>query len=165
VVKPPLTCTGTLNLADGALTVEGDFLLHELGVITGGGTADDLGFNVRLNLIAADSAEMRGTIRPDLDGNPARMDIQGLVDLAPSFLVELDIMLPGDILFESLNFMTGGQKLAGTLSVNTVNYPDPGTEIRVVSTQVGTGKFDEITGDEVFTGKVEDERGVLLTRN
>ena len=93
------------------------------------------------------------------------MDIQGLVDLTPTFLVELDIMLPGDILFESLNFITGGQKLAGTLAVSTVNFPDPGTEIRVVFTQVGTGKFDNITGDEVFTGRVEDERGVLLTRN
>jgi len=165
VVQTPLTCTGTLNLADGALTVEGDFLLHELGVITGGGTADDLGFNVRLILVAADSAEMRGTIRPDLDGNPARMDIQGLIDLTPSFRVELDIMLPGDIPFESLNFITGGQELAGTLAVNTVNFPDPGTEIRVVSTQVGTGTFDHITGEEAFTGVVQDERGVLLTRN
>ncbi len=165
VVNTPLTCTGTLNLVDGALTVEGDFLLHELGVITGGGTADDVGLNIRLILVHADSAEMRGTIRPDLEGNPARMDIQGLVDLTPTFLVELDIMLPGDILFESLNFITGGQKLAGTLSVNTVNHPDPGTEIRVVSTHSGTGAFDEIKGDQVFTGRVEDHLGVLLTRN
>jgi len=165
VVKTALDCAGTLNLVDGALTVEGDFLLHELGVITGGGTADDVGFNVRLILIAADSAEMRGTIRPDLDGNPARMDINGLVDLTASFRVELDIMLPGDILFESLNFMTGGQELGGTLAVHTVNFPDSGTEIRVVSTHDGTGTFDEITGDEVFTGRVEDARGVLLTRN
>lgn len=165
VVKTPLTCTGTLNLADGALTVEGDFLLHELGVITGGGTAVDVGFNVRLILVAASSAEMRGTIRPDLDGKPARMDILGLVDLTSSFIVELDIMLPGDILFESLNFTTGGQELAGLLDLNTVNFPDPGTEIRVVSTQVGTGTFDNIEGDGVFTGRVEDERGVLLTRN
>jgi hypothetical protein len=165
VVKTPLDCTGTLNLADGALTVEGDFLLHERGVITGGGTADDVGFNVRLILVAADSAEMRGTIRPDLDENPARMDIQGLVTLTPSFRVELDVMLPGDILFESLNFLTGGQELGGTLAVTVVNPPDPGTEIRVVSTHAGTGTFDEITGDQAFTGRVEDDRGVLLTRN
>ncbi|MCK9994983.1 MAG: hypothetical protein KAH56_01745 [Candidatus Krumholzibacteria bacterium] len=165
VVKTPLTCTGTLNLVDGALTVEGDFLLHELGVITGGGIADDVGFNVRLILVAADSAEMRGTIRPDLDGNPARMDIQGLVDLTSTFRVELDIMLSGDILFESLNFITGGQELAGTLAVNVVNFPDPGTEIRVVSTHAGPGMFDHITGEQAFTGVVQDELGVLLTRN
>ncbi len=165
VVKTPLTCTGTLNLVDGALTVEGDFLLHELGVITGGGTADDLGFNVRLILVAADSAEMRGTIRPDLDGNPARMDIDGVVDLTSSFGVELDVMLPGDILFESLNFLKGGQELGGTLALTVVNPPEPGTEIRVVSMQDGTGTFDHITGDLPFTEVIQDERGVLLTRN
>jgi hypothetical protein len=46
-----------------------------------------------------------------------------------------------------------------------VNFPDPGTEIRVVWMHAGRDTFDHITGEEVFTEVVQDDRGVLLTRN
>ena len=48
--EPRLLCSGTLNLREGTVVTEGEFLLFETGVITGGGTAD-LSQNLRLNVI------------------------------------------------------------------------------------------------------------------
>ena len=112
-----------------------------LAVITGGGTGD-LSRNVRLILVGAPSAEMHGTVRPDLDGSPARFDIQGVVSLGSTFHVELDVPISGDIITENLNFLTGGQVLAGTLALDVMQPPNPGVDYRVVSMSVGSGTFD-----------------------
>ena len=164
VVETPFDCAGTMNLVEGVLTVQGEFNLLDTGVITGGGTAADVAQNIRLTLVGAPSAEMWGTIRPDLDGSPARMDINGVVSLESTFRVELDVPVSGDIITESLNFLKGGQELGGTLALNVMQPPNSGVDYRVVSMHVGTGTFDEITGAEPFTEILEDERGVLLRR-
>jgi len=165
VVKTPLTCTGTLNLVDGALTVEGDFLLHELGVITGGGTEVPTLANTQLIVVNASSAEMSGTIRPDLDGQPAHLGINGNVDLGSSFRIELDIPVNGDIPAESLTFLRGEQVLGGTLELNVMALPDDGTEYRVVSMIDGTGTMEvEFTDTNPFEEIIQNDRGVLLRR-
>ncbi len=163
VVEPQLDCSGTLNLIGGALTVQGDFTLQESGVITGGGTAA-AGDNVRLIVVGAPSATMLGTIRPDLDGAPARLAINGAVELGSTFVVELDVLHFAGISTESLSFLTGQQVLNGTLALTVWQSPDGGSEYRVVSLIDGSGGFEAITGGEPFTDIIEDSRGVLLTR-
>jgi len=131
VVETPFTCSGTLDLREGVLTVQDDFSLFDSGVITGGGTAD-LAMNRRLILIEAPSAVMRGTIRPDLDGQPARLDIQGVVDLESTCRIELDVVTSGPIDTESVYFLTSGQEYGGTLVLNVMSFPDEGSEYRVI---------------------------------
>ena len=152
-------------MVDGALTVEGDFRLHQLGVITGGGTeVPDLATS-QLIVVNALSAEMSGTIRPDLDGQPAHLGINGNVDLGTSFRVELDIPVNGDIPAESLTFLRGGQELGGTLELNVMALPAEGTEYRVVSMMDGTGTFEvEFTINNPFEEIIQNDRGVLLRR-
>ena len=133
------------------------------GEVPGGGTADPV-MNVRLILVDAPSAVMRGIIRPDLDGAPARLDIQGLVSLESTFRVELDAVTSGAFNTESVTFLTGGQELGGTLAINALDAPTPGVDYRVIYTTLGTGAFDAISGAEPFTEIVEDAQGVLLRR-
>jgi len=72
--------------------------------------------------------------------------MQGVVSLAPTFRVELDIPVTGDIITESLNFLTAGQVLNGTLAVDVKKTPVEGVDYQVVYMSGGYGEFDEITG-------------------
>ena len=110
---------------------------------------------------------MRGTIRPDLDGQPARMSIQGLVVLESTFRLELDTATSGDLNTESVHFLTGGQVLDGTLVLNVMSLPDDGAEYRVVSMVDGSGTFDVTfagSGTNPFEEIIQDAQGVLLRR-
>jgi hypothetical protein len=162
VVGTEFTCSGTLNLPAGTLTVQGNFSLFDSGLITGGGTAD-LTQNRRLILIDSPSAVMRGTIRPDLDGQPARMDIQGLVELASTFRLELDVVTSGDFNAESVYFLTSGQEFGGTLALNALAPAADGVDYRVVYSSVAQGEFI-VTGDEQFDTIIQDGTGVVLRR-
>ena len=165
VVQTEFTCSGTLNLAAGTLTVQDDFSLFDSGVITGG-SPDDLTPSRRL-ILSGSSAVMRGTIRPDLDGQPARMSIQGLVVLESTFRLELDTATSGDLNTESVHFLTGGQVLDGTLVLNVMSLPDDGAEYRVVSMVDGSGTFDVTfagAGTNPFEEIIQDAQGVLLRR-
>jgi hypothetical protein len=159
VVQTPFYCDGMMNLAEGALTVQGDFHLLETGVITGGGT-DEVLNNTRLIVVDSPSATMAGTIRPDLDGAPARMAINGNVELESTFRLELDVSLNGDISTESLNFLRGGQELNGTMVLNVVNFPNAGEDYRLVTMIDGIGSF-EITGGEVFNHILQGPLGIM----
>ena len=164
VVETPLDCWGTLNLVDGALTVQGAFRLLQTGLITGGGTGDLSTRNIRLIVVDAPSAELNGTVRPDLDGGYALFDIQGAVTLGSTFRAELDVPITGDLPTENLTFLTGGQVLGGTLALNVVRPPTAGVNYQVVSMVTGSGTFATITGAEPFTEIIQDDRGVLVRR-
>ena len=161
-VDTALNCSGTLDLREGALVVRGDFNLLDPGVITGGGTAD-LAMNVRLNLVNASSAVMGGTIRPDLDGEPARLDIQGLFDVDSAFRIELDVVTTGSFDTESVYFLTSGQPFGGTLALNVVRPPDPGVPYQVIYSFASNGVFI-VTGDEPFVEVNQSANGVVCTR-
>ena len=165
VVETSFACSGTMNLVGGTLTVQGAFMLFDSGIMTGGGTEVPSLATAQLIVVEAESAEMSGTIRPDLDGQPAHMAINGNVDLGSSFVVELDVPVNGDIPAESLTFLRGGQVLGGTLALNVMALPDLGTEYRVVSMVDGSGTFEVIFRDtNPFDQIIQDERGVLLIR-
>ncbi len=160
VVETTLSCFGILNLVAGELTAQGDFNLHDTGVITGGGT-EDLGYNRRLILIGAPSAVMSGTIRPGLgDGEYARMEIQGLVDLEPNFRVELDVMLEGAFNTESVFFLTGGQVFGGTLALNVLQPVVPGEDYKVIYSNAASEEF-AVTGDLQFDEVIQNAEGVI----
>ena len=165
VVETAFDCAGTLNLVGGALTVQGAFNLFDSGVITGGGIAEPSLANAQLIVVEAESAVMSGTIRPDLDGQPARMGINGNVDLESTFRLELDVPVNGDIPAEDLVFLRGGQVLDGTLEINVMALPGEGAEYRVVRMVDGTGTFDVIFRDtNPFDDIIQDGNGVLLRR-
>jgi len=162
-VDAPFNCSGTLDLRDGALAVEGAFSLFDSGVITGGGTSD-LATNPRLIVLDAPSVVMRGTIRPDLDGQPARLDIQGGVVLETTCRIELDVATRGAFNTESVFFLTSGQVFGGTLALNVVQFPNEDEDYRVIYSTLGIGNFTEITGGEVFYEIIEDNTGVVCRR-
>ncbi len=162
VVETPFTCSGTLDLREGVLTVQGAFTLLNSGVITGGGTAD-LTMNWRLILIDASPAVMRGTIRPDLDGQPARLDILGLVDLESTFSIELDVVTNGPFNTESVYFLTGGQVFGGTLALNALQTTTPNVDYRMIYATAATGEFT-VTGDLQFDEVIQDGTGVVGRR-
>ncbi|RKZ13522.1 hypothetical protein DRQ53_12720 [bacterium] len=162
VVESSLNCSGTLDLREDALTVQGDFKLSETGIITGGGTAD-LVMNRRLILVDATSAVIGGTIRPDLDGQPARMDIQGLVELESTCSIELDVETDGAFNTESVYFLTGGQAFNGTLALNVLRPVDAMTDYKVIYAFAASGQFT-VTGDLQFDDVVQDDLGVVCRR-
>jgi phage baseplate assembly protein gpV len=162
VVETGFTCSGTLDLVEGVVTVQGDFELAETGVITGGGTAETYD-NKRLILIDAPTAVMRGTIRPDLDGQPARLDIQGLTDLMPTFRIEVDVVTGGDFNTESVVFHTSGQVFGGTLVLNALTPPEAEVDYKVVYSYVAREEF-EIENGEPFLSIVQDGNGVVCRR-
>jgi len=165
VVETPFDCSGTLNLVEGTLTVQGAFNLFDSGIMTGGSTEVPTLATAQLIVVEAESAEMSGTIRPDLDGQPAHMAINGNVDLGSSFALELDVPVNGDIPAESLTFLRGGQVLGGTLELNVIALPGVDAEYRVVSMESGSGTFEvTFTGTNPFEEIIQDERGVLLRR-
>ena len=162
VVETSFTCSGTLDLREGTLTVQGDFSLSESGVITGGGTAD-LTMNRRLIVIGAPPAVIRGTIRPDLDGQPARLEIQGSVDLESTCRIELDVVTNGPFNTESVYFLTGGQVYGGTLVLNVLQPTTPNVDYRVIYATTGLGEF-AVEGDEQFDEIIQDGLGVVGRR-
>ena len=165
VVETAFDCAGTMNLVGGTLTVQGAFNLFDSGIMTGGTTAEATLATAQLTVVEAESAEMSGTIRPDLDGPPARMVINGNVDLGASFVAELDIPVNGDIPTESLNFLRGGQVLGGTLEINVMALPGEDAEYRVVRMVTGSGTFDVVfTDNNPFEEIIQDSDGVLLRR-
>ena len=139
--------------------MQGDFNLLESGVITGGGTAD-LAMNPKLILVDAPSAVMSGTIRPDLNGQPARLDIQGLVDLESTFRMELDVMTSGDFNTESVYFLTSGQVFGGTLALHVLAPVEAEVDYKVVYSFAAQGEF-AVTGDEQFDTIIQDHEGVV----
>jgi hypothetical protein len=161
-VTTDFTCSGILNLTGGAFNAQGNFSLFDSGVITGGGTAD-LTMNPKLILLDAPSAVMRGTIRPDLDGQPARLDIQGLVDLESTFRMELDVVTGGDFNTESVYFLTSGQVFGGTLALNVLAPAEPEVDYKVVYSFAAQGEFT-VTGDEQFDTIIQDHEGVVCRR-
>jgi len=165
VVGTSFFCSGTLNLPAGTLTVQnGDFNLLESGVITGGGTAD-VAYNRRLIVLDARTAVMSGTIRPGLeDGTYARMDIQGVVDLASTFGIELDVVIDGEFDTESVFFLSAGQLFAGTLVLNVQRPATPGVDYRVIYSNVASGEFT-VTGDEQFDEVIQYGEGVICRQN
>jgi hypothetical protein len=164
-VETDLTCSGTMFLEEGELAVRGAFNFAETGTIIGGGTDTENDFyNRRLNFISASSVTLAGTIEVDADGAPAYFGIRGSVSIQPTFKVLIDVSNTGSIPAERLTFETGGVELGGTLEVNVQTFPPEGVQYRVVSTLDGIGRFDSITGADVFYSIIEDERGVLLSR-
>ncbi len=165
VVETAFDCSGTLNLTGGALSVQGAFRLLDSGIMTGGTIEEPTLATAQLIVVAAESAEMSGTIRPDLDGQPANLVINGNVDLGTSFVAELDVPVTGGIPAESLVFLRGGQVLAGTLEINVMALPGEGAEYRVVSMVDGSGMFDVVfTTTNPFDQIIQDASGVLLKR-
>jgi hypothetical protein len=160
-VETGFTCSGTLDLREGAVVARGDFSLNDAGVITGGGTAD-LTHNMRLNVVNATSSVLRGTIRPDLDGQPARLDIQGLSTVESTFRIEVDVVTNGPFDTESVYFLTSGHPFGGTLALNVVQPPAPG-EYKVIYSFVANGQFT-VTGDEPFLDVIQDGNGVVCIR-
>jgi len=163
IVETRLDCAGTLALMDGNLTVKGEFRLLESGVLTGGSSTYET-TETRLTLWESDSAEFAGTLRPDLDGDFAFFIINGLIDLASTFQLELDMPITGDFPTERLWFIKSGQVLGGTLTVNVMAPPDGDTEFRVVEMFAGSGEFEEIIDAEAFTEIITDHQGVLMKR-
>ena len=161
-VATGLRCWGTLDLRETVLAASGDFVLEESGVITGGGT-DDLTRNLRLNVINANSSVLRGTVRPDLDGRPARLDIQGSPTLEPTFVIEVDVVTNDPFDTESVYFLTGGQLINGTIDLNVVRVPVPGVEYQVVYAFASQDTF-EVINDQPFTEIVQDGNGVVCIR-
>ncbi len=162
VVETSFTCSGTLDLREGVLTVQGDFSLLDSGVITGGGTAD-LTRNRRLILIGALSAVMRGTIRPDLDGEPARLSILGAVELESTCRIELDVVTDGAFNTESVMFETGGQEFGGTLALTALQPTTPNVDYKMIYAIGASGEF-AVTGDLQFDEIIQDDLGVVGRR-
>ncbi len=166
-VAPEFTCSGTMELRGGMFDGLGDFTLFDTGVITGGGDdIDDPDTNIRLRLLNATSAEIRGTIEPDLDGEPAVFAIQGLVDMASSALIRVDVALDGPFNTEYVHFVTSGQTYGGTLFLNVLRPVDPGVDYRFIRAFAAQGGFT-VENDLQFDEIEYDSEGVVgrqLTR-
>lgn len=164
-ISTALSCEGTLNLVESSITVAGPFVLLETGVITGGSTSGGSIIDAQLLVPNSPSVELRGTIRPDLNGEPAYITIHGAVDLQTGFEADVDVSMSGDINTETIFFLTGGQVLNGTVNVAVRDFPAEGAEFRVISTQSATGTMEVVyTGNNPFTDVIQDGRGVLLRR-
>ena len=164
VVRTGLSCSGTMDLREGVVTVYGDFVLFDDGVLTGGGTADLTG-NLRLNVVNATSSTLRGTIDPDLDGQPARFDIQGVSVLeSATFTIMLDVAIDGDLGTESVYFLTGGQDFGGTLDLAVGRPTNPGEEFQVIYSSGAQGEFD-VEGGEPFDQVDQSATGVVCRNN
>jgi hypothetical protein len=160
VVQTPLVCSGTLGLVGGTLTVQGAFTLFDSGIVTGGST-DNATTDTRL--IVSSSADISGTIRPDLNGEPAYMVIDGNLNLQANSRIELDMPIDGPIPTENVTFLRGGQQFGGTLALIQGKFPDEDVDYRVISAIQATGMF-EIEGGIVFNTIIQNADGVLVTR-
>ena len=96
----------------------------------------------------------------DLDGQPARLDIQGLVDLESTFRLELDVATSGSFNTESVYFLTSGQVFGGTLALSVLQPVTPGVDYWVIYAHFASGEFT-VTGDEQFDEVVYDTQGVV----
>lgn len=164
-ISTVLNCEGTLNLVNSSISVYGPFVLRRTGVITGGSTSGGSTIDAQLLVPNSPSVELRGTIRPDLDGDPAYITIHGVVDLHTDFVAEVDVSMSGDIDTETIFFTPGGQVLNGTVSVAVRDFPAEGAEFRVISTQSASGTMEVVyTGNNPISEVIQDARGVLLRR-
>jgi len=163
-VEPSLICGGTLDIAgEAAIVTEGDFLLAENGFLVGGGAAS-LGLNVKLSLSFTGTSVLAGTVNPYYEGGAGRLGILGPVTLSPTLRIEIDIPVTGDIPNDRVEFSSVGPVFDGTLDLDLVTLPDPGSQFRVVSTSGATGAFAEIQGANAFDQVIDDGDGVLLIR-
>jgi hypothetical protein len=161
IVDSGFTCSGIARLNEGALTVGGDFNLFQSGLITGGGTDENLTMNMRLNLLGASSAVVGGTIRPDLDGQPANFAILGTPELQSTARIELDVaLLDGPFNTESIYFLTSAAQFGGTLALDVLRPVEPGVDYVLVYSHIASGEF-VVTGDAQFDEVAQDGSGVI----
>ncbi len=159
-VEVPMTCSGSLLLDDGVLVLTDAFTLTETGLIRGGGLHPLSGYNLRLDLSQAIAPILGGTIEPDHDGQPARLDIAGGGTMTATTVVRIDLAEAGEIRGERLIFSEGAI-MGGTLVVtNSLELTELET-FKVVSMVQGGGTFATIIGAEEF-GVRQDTGGVWL---
>jgi len=162
IVDTKFTCSGHMDLREGLFIANGDFLLWDTGVITGGGVGNP-GENIRLNLINAASTDLRGTLAPGLDDGYALFEIQGRPTMTETFTIELDVIIPGDFNTESVTFLSSGVEFGGTLAFKAKDLSQPGVDYQMIRSHVASGTF-AITGDEQFDEVVQDGDGVVGRR-
>jgi hypothetical protein len=160
-VRSGLACAGTMDLREGVVEARGDFSLFDTGVITGGSDGSgEAGENLRLRVLNATSAVVRGTIEPDLDGEPAMFQIQGIMDLESTATIKLDVAFDGPFNSEYVDFVTSGQPFGGTLELNVLRPVDPGVDYVFIRSFGSQGEFT-VEGDAQFDEVVQESTGVI----